>query len=149
MISAKNRSRREICKTIRNSLSPLMKLSIRKSCFLAILGLSAMGTPALAGPDLYVDSLKVDVSQSECIENFKLDLIRAGFDRDFIVPTTYTNKSGKVIQDGWEAGSSEENITVSVECDSRNGIGAVAVSGSNRASTYKMYVKVFDTIFKK
>ena len=149
MISGTNKSRREICKTIRTSLDPLMNLSIRKSCFLAILGPLSMGAPALAGPDLYVDSLKVDVSQSECLENFKLDLLRAGFDRDSIVPQTSTNKSGKEIQDGWGAESSDDNITVSVDCDSRNGIGAVAVSGSNAERTYNMYKKVFDIIFKK
>jgi hypothetical protein len=126
-----------------------MKLSIRKSYFLTILGLLAMGTPVLAGPSLYVDSLKVDGSQSECLESFKVDLLRAGFDRDLIVPTTYTDKSGKKVQDGWDADSSDENITVGVECDSRNGIGAVAVSGSNAERTYKMYEKVFDIIFKK
>jgi hypothetical protein len=126
-----------------------MNLSARKSCFLTILGLFAMGTPALAGPILYVDSLKIDVSQSECLEDFRLDLLKAGFARDLIVPTTYINKSGKAVQSGWDAESSDENIAVSVECDGRNGIGAVAVSGSNAERTYKMYEKVFDIIFKK
>lgn len=108
-----------------------------------------MGTPALAGPSLYVDSLMVDGSQSECLENFKVDLRKAGFDRDLIVPTTYTDKNGKKVQKGWKADSSDENITVAVECDSPNGIGAVAVSGSNADRTYKMYEKVFDIIYKK
>ena len=126
-----------------------MSLSIRKSCFSTILGLLAISTPAQAGPELYVQSLRVDESQSECLENFKRALLRAGFDRDLIFPSTYTNKSGKVLQDGWKADSSDENITVSFECDSRNGIGAVAVSGSNNEGTYKMYRKVFSIVFNK
>jgi hypothetical protein len=126
-----------------------MSLSFRKSCFFVIPWLAAMSSPALAGPDVYVDSIRVDVSQSECLKDFKSDLLRAGFERDLITPTTYTDKSGKSVQDGWSADSSDENITATVECDSRNGIGAVAVSGSNAERTYSMYQKIFDIIFNK
>ena len=108
-----------------------------------------MSTPALAGPDIYVDTIRIDVSQSECLENFKSALLSAGFDRDTIFPSTYTAKNGKVIQDGWQAHSSDENISVAFECDSRNGAGAVAVSGSNKQGTYKLYQKIFAIVFNK
>ena len=112
----------------------------------AVLGLFFLVLPAHAGPDIYVDTVRVFTSQQECLDDFKADLLKAGFEDDSIYPTTYTDNSGKEVHDGWRADSSQDNISVAVECESRDGMGSFAISGTNRDSTYAAYKKIFDII---
>lgn len=105
---------------------------------LAIL-MAGMVPAAEAGPATYVNSFTVSKSQAECLRDTREALLKVGMGSDGIAQTSYTDKNGQSIQDGWTADHPSENVSVSFECDARNGMGAFAVSGANHDTTYRIY----------
>lgn len=103
---------------------------------------------AEAGPSLYANSFVVSTSQADCLKNTRDVLIRAGMKQQDITSMTYKNDAGRDVQNGWSADHPTENISVVFECDARNGMGAIAVSGVNNDATYEVYSRLWDLWMK-
>lgn len=114
------------------------------SCAAAVL--APLG--AQAGPALYASSFPVNGSQAACIKDTRDVLIRASMRQKDIRSTTYKDNAGRDIQNGWIADHPTENISVVFECDARNGMGAIGVSGSNNDATYDVYSQLWELWMK-
>lgn len=108
----------------------------------------AWGGAAQAGPSLYANSFQVNVSQADCLRDSLNTLIGVGMRQQDITAMTYRDDNGRDIQNGWSGDHPSENITAMFECDARNGMGAIAVSGSNNDATYKVYQQLWDLWMK-
>ena len=112
------------------------------------LAVLAAPLPVQAGPHLYANSFGYNSSQANCLDATRKVLIQAGFSQSDIEKTVYTDKDKRDVQNGWTASHPTENITAVFECDARNGMGAMAVSGANDDATYEVYSKLWDLFLK-
>lgn len=103
---------------------------------------------AQAGPSLYANSFRVNVSQAACLRDTRNALVRAGIPQQVISSTAYKAGDGRDVQNGWSADHPSENLSVVFECDARNGMGALAVSGVNNDITYEFYSQLWDIWMK-
>lgn len=106
------------------------------------------GSAAQAGPALYTEAFVVHESQDECLRSTRGALVKAGMREEDITPSTYADQKGTNIQDGWLADHPSENISVLFQCNARDGVGAMAVSGGNDDATYKVYNQLWDLWMK-
>lgn len=100
-------------------------------------------TGVQAGPALYANSFAVNVSQADCLRDTRNVLIKAGMRQEDITAMTYKDSSGRDVPNGWSADHPTENVSVVFECDARNGMGAIGVSGVNNEATYKTYSELW------
>lgn len=107
-----------------------------------------VASPADAGPCLHLNRFVVSHSQAQCLKNTRQALLKLGIRADAINQTSCRDANGQRIQDGWTGDPPSENVSVSCECDGRNGrctgMGAPAVAGGNNDATYSVYRSLWD-----
>ena len=116
--------------------------------FVSSIVLLALGGPAAAGPDVYINTFPVSLTQGECLSETKKILLRAGFSNRSITQATYKAQNGEDIQDGWNATHADVSMTAAIECNAPNGVGAFAISGLNSSLVYGKYKEVFRLFFE-
>jgi len=98
----------------------------------------AAGSPAVAGPAIFVNFFATSLPQSECLAQARRTLEQAGLTAS-LSESTVKGTNGKSITVGWFAHHPELNLSGVVECNSRSGFGLFGVAGGNLSKTYDLY----------
>ena len=112
--------------------------------FLALLALTIFGlpSPAAARPWLYVSTFSYGGNSEKCVNQAKAALEAQGFTKDVQIEWNVKNdksQGGRV-----EGVLSSSPVRAKIECNSKDGITGLGVSGLDNDLTYAEYSKLHD-----